>query len=167
MIEDKRKIVTQVLGSYHQKGDEHLYHCPYCGHHKKKMSTHPFSFVSPKCILDSNLPSWHKTISLSVLECHLLPKSCTMLCSPPQLMDFLPSILYGIQANGVQDAGLKHRNTPSQKGVFFEQLNQMQGWWLLIGIIDGFPLIYTQRIDISSQESCSFVPIEMTQPITE
>ena len=38
MIEDKRKIVTQVLGSYHQKGDEHLYHCPYCGHHKKKMS---------------------------------------------------------------------------------------------------------------------------------
>ena len=38
MIEDKRKIVTQILGSYHQKGDEHLYHCPYCGHHKKKMS---------------------------------------------------------------------------------------------------------------------------------
>ena len=27
MIEDKRKIVTQVLGSYYQKGDEHLYHC--------------------------------------------------------------------------------------------------------------------------------------------
>ena len=38
MIEDKRKIVTQILGSYWQKGDEHLYHCPYCGHHKKKMS---------------------------------------------------------------------------------------------------------------------------------
>ena len=38
MIEDKRKIVTQVLGSYWQKGDEHLYHCPYCKHHKKKMS---------------------------------------------------------------------------------------------------------------------------------
>ena len=60
-----------------------------------------------------------------VLGCHLLPKSCAMLCSPPQLMDFLPSILYGIQANGVQDVGSKHRNTPSQKGVFFEQLNQM------------------------------------------
>jgi len=38
MIEDKRKIVTQILGSYYQKGDEHLYHCPYCNHHKKKMS---------------------------------------------------------------------------------------------------------------------------------
>lgn len=38
MIEDKRQIVTQVLGSYYQKGDEHLYHCPYCNHHKKKMS---------------------------------------------------------------------------------------------------------------------------------
>ena len=38
MIEDKRKIVTEILGNYWQKGDEHLYHCPYCGHHKKKMS---------------------------------------------------------------------------------------------------------------------------------
>jgi DNA primase len=38
MIEDKRKIVTQILGSYWQKGDEHLYHCPFCNHHKKKMS---------------------------------------------------------------------------------------------------------------------------------
>ena len=38
MIEDKRKIVTQILGNYWQKGDEHLYHCPYCNHHKKKMS---------------------------------------------------------------------------------------------------------------------------------
>ena len=43
MIEDKRKIVTQVLGSYYQKGDEHLYHCPFCNHHKKKMSV---NFVS-------------------------------------------------------------------------------------------------------------------------
>ena len=38
MIEEKRKIVTQILGSYWQKGDEHLYHCPFCNHHKKKMS---------------------------------------------------------------------------------------------------------------------------------
>ena len=38
MIEDKRKIVTEILGNYWQKGDEHLYHCPFCNHHKKKMS---------------------------------------------------------------------------------------------------------------------------------
>ncbi len=37
MIEDKRKIVTQVLGSYYQKGDEHLYHCPFCNHRKPKL----------------------------------------------------------------------------------------------------------------------------------
>ena len=43
MIEDKRKIVTQILGSYYQKGDEYLYHCPFCNHHKKKMSV---NFVS-------------------------------------------------------------------------------------------------------------------------
>ena len=38
MIEDKRKIVTQILGSYYQKGDEHLYHCPYCNHKNKKFA---------------------------------------------------------------------------------------------------------------------------------
>jgi DNA primase len=48
MIEDKRQIVTQVLGSYYQKGDEHLYHCPYCNHHKKKMSVN-FAKQSFKC----------------------------------------------------------------------------------------------------------------------
>jgi DNA primase len=48
MIEDKRKIVTQVLGSYYQKGDEHLYHCPFCNHHKKKMSVN-FAKQSFKC----------------------------------------------------------------------------------------------------------------------
>lgn len=45
MIEDKRKIVTQVLGSYYQKGDEHLYHCPFCNHHKKKMSVNLSFFI--------------------------------------------------------------------------------------------------------------------------
>ena len=37
-MEEKRKILTDILGSYQRKGDEHLYHCPYCKHHKKKLS---------------------------------------------------------------------------------------------------------------------------------
>ena len=37
-MEEKRKILTDILSSYHRKGNEHLYHCPYCKHHKKKMS---------------------------------------------------------------------------------------------------------------------------------
>ena len=37
-MEEKRKMLTDILGSYHRKGNEHLYHCPYCKHHKKKMS---------------------------------------------------------------------------------------------------------------------------------
>ena len=37
-MEEKRKMLTDILGSYYQKGNEHLYHCPYCKHHKKKMS---------------------------------------------------------------------------------------------------------------------------------
>lgn len=37
MIE-KRKIITDILGYYRKMGDEHLYHCPFCNHHKKKMS---------------------------------------------------------------------------------------------------------------------------------
>jgi|TARA_R110001606_G_scaffold88112_6_gene198317 DNA primase len=38
MFEDKKRIVTQILGSYYQSGNEYLYHCPYCDHHKKKFS---------------------------------------------------------------------------------------------------------------------------------
>ena len=37
-MEEKRKILTDILGSYQRKGNEHLYHCPYCNHHKRKMS---------------------------------------------------------------------------------------------------------------------------------
>jgi DNA primase len=48
MLEDKKRIVTDILGSYHQKGEEFLYHCPYCNHHKKKMSIN-FSKNVAKC----------------------------------------------------------------------------------------------------------------------
>ena len=37
MIE-KRKIITDILGYYRKLGDEHLFFCPFCEHHKKKMS---------------------------------------------------------------------------------------------------------------------------------
>ena len=47
-MNDKRKIVTDILGSYRRAGDEHLYHCPFCKHHKKKMSVN-FSINSFKC----------------------------------------------------------------------------------------------------------------------
>ena len=47
-MNDKRKIITDILGSYRRAGDEHLYHCPFCKHHKKKMSVN-FSINSYKC----------------------------------------------------------------------------------------------------------------------
>ena len=47
-MNNKRKIVTDILGSYRRAGDEHLYHCPFCKHHKKKMSVN-FSINSWKC----------------------------------------------------------------------------------------------------------------------
>ena len=47
-MEEKRKIVTDILGSYRRVGNEHLYHCPYCGHHKKKMSVN-FVLNAFKC----------------------------------------------------------------------------------------------------------------------
>ena len=37
-MNEKIKIINNILGSYHRSKNEHLYHCPYCGHHKKKMS---------------------------------------------------------------------------------------------------------------------------------
>ena len=47
-MEEKIKIVTDILGSYRRVGNEHLYHCPYCGHHKKKMSVN-FVLNAFKC----------------------------------------------------------------------------------------------------------------------
>ena len=47
-MNDKRKIITDILGSYRRAGDEHLYSCPFCKHHKKKMSVN-FSINSFKC----------------------------------------------------------------------------------------------------------------------
>ena len=47
-MNDKRKIITDILGSYRRSSDEHLYSCPYCKHHKKKMSVN-FSINSFKC----------------------------------------------------------------------------------------------------------------------
>ena len=48
MQHNKLKILTEVLGSYRRSNDEFLFHCPYCGHHKKKMSVN-FSLNAFKC----------------------------------------------------------------------------------------------------------------------
>lgn len=35
---EKYKIITKVLGRSYQSGSEHLFSCPYCKHHKRKLS---------------------------------------------------------------------------------------------------------------------------------
>ena len=47
-MEEKRKIITDILGSYRRIGNEHLFHCPYCEHHKKKLSVN-FALGAFKC----------------------------------------------------------------------------------------------------------------------
>jgi len=47
-MEEKRKIITDILGSYRRMGNEHLYNCPYCNHHKKKLSVN-FAVGAFKC----------------------------------------------------------------------------------------------------------------------
>jgi len=37
-ISEKLKIVESFLGDYHKTGNEYLYFCPFCKHHKRKMS---------------------------------------------------------------------------------------------------------------------------------
>jgi DNA primase len=48
MQHNKLQILTEVLGSYKRSNDEFLFHCPYCKHHKKKMSVN-FSVNAFKC----------------------------------------------------------------------------------------------------------------------
>ena len=47
-MEEKRKILTDILGYYSKRGNEHLYACPYCEHHKRKMSVN-FALNAFKC----------------------------------------------------------------------------------------------------------------------
>jgi hypothetical protein len=35
---DKRKILKEVLGNFHASSEELLFYCPYCKHHKRKLS---------------------------------------------------------------------------------------------------------------------------------
>ena len=35
---EKIKILKDILGDCYAKNEEHLFHCPECGHHKKKLS---------------------------------------------------------------------------------------------------------------------------------
>ena len=47
-MEEKLKIVRDILGEYRQSSNEFLFHCPFCGHHKKKMSVN-FAINAYKC----------------------------------------------------------------------------------------------------------------------
>ena len=47
-MEEKLRIVKDILGGYRQSSNEFLFHCPFCGHHKKKMSVN-FAINAFKC----------------------------------------------------------------------------------------------------------------------
>ena len=38
MEQEKLKILKEVLGSYRRSGEEYLFFCPFCKHHKAKFS---------------------------------------------------------------------------------------------------------------------------------
>ena len=35
---EKLKLIKDILGKGYASGEEHLFHCPYCKHHKRKFS---------------------------------------------------------------------------------------------------------------------------------
>ena len=47
-MEEKLRIVTEILGDYRRSSNEFLFHCPFCNHHKKKMSLN-FAVNAWKC----------------------------------------------------------------------------------------------------------------------
>ena len=47
-MEEKLRIIRDILGGYRQSSNEFLFQCPYCGHHKKKMSVN-FAINAWKC----------------------------------------------------------------------------------------------------------------------
>jgi|TARA_B100000282_G_scaffold111317_1_gene78872 DNA primase len=47
-MEEKLRIIRDILGGYRQSSNEFLFQCPFCGHHKKKMSVN-FAINAFKC----------------------------------------------------------------------------------------------------------------------
>ncbi len=47
-MEEKLRIIRDILGGYRQSSSEFLFACPFCGHHKKKMSVN-FGINCFKC----------------------------------------------------------------------------------------------------------------------
>jgi len=47
-MEEKLKIIKDILGGYRRSSSEFLFQCPFCGHHKKKMSVN-FGINAWKC----------------------------------------------------------------------------------------------------------------------
>tara|TARA_Y100001973_G_scaffold106781_1_gene187570 strand:- start:8519 stop:9454 length:936 start_codon:yes stop_codon:yes gene_type:complete len=47
-MEEKLRIVREILGDYRRSSNEFLFYCPFCGHHKKKMSLN-FAVNAYKC----------------------------------------------------------------------------------------------------------------------
>ena len=54
MQREKLDILVNVLGRYRKSSDEHLFSCPYCKHHKKKLSVNVEKNVFKCWICDSN-----------------------------------------------------------------------------------------------------------------
>ena len=38
IFSEKQKILRKILGDYYESNNEMLFSCPFCDHHKKKMS---------------------------------------------------------------------------------------------------------------------------------
>lgn len=53
MYQEKLRIIASCLGSYRMSGDEVLFHCPFCKHHKPKMSVNINSNVYKCWICDA------------------------------------------------------------------------------------------------------------------
>ncbi len=53
-MSSKQKILTNILGDNYKTNDEHLFFCPYCKHHKKKLSVNIDKNVYKCWVCDTN-----------------------------------------------------------------------------------------------------------------
>ena len=61
-MEEKLRIIRDILGGYRQSSNEFLFECPFCGHHKKKMSVN-FGINAFKCwVCDTRGKELHRLI---------------------------------------------------------------------------------------------------------
>ena len=152
MFERKVKLLINFLGNYNKSKDEHLFYCPKCKHHKKKLSVNLDKNVFKCWICDYNGRDVHRLVCLhgsstdrqewerltGVVDFSDLDQE-----QEEELAISLPEEFITLTGNKINPLSIDARNYLKQRRITEEQII----WWKMGYCPDGK---YAKRIIVPS-----------------